>query len=90
MAIKTFNRAFSKDNGSTNKVKCPNCAQEVEMRLFENIDVSPLAYILGKDASEDFAVCPNCAGIFSVCENYIREYKNGTTCYITPEDLKKL
>lgn len=87
MAIKTINSVFSKDNGSTSKVVCPVCSKEVSLRLFENIDSSPLVLLLGKEGDTDFAVCPECASVFALSENYIKEYKNGTTCYVTPDDL---
>ncbi|MGN1417866.1 MAG: hypothetical protein ACI4W6_00890 [Acutalibacteraceae bacterium] len=87
MAIKTINRVFSKDNGSTNEVVCPVCEKSVCMRLFENIDASAVTYFLKKDTNTDFAVCPNCASVFSVNENYIRQRQLGTTCYLTADDL---
>lgn len=87
MAIKTVNHVFSKDNGKTNEIICPLCSKPVSMRLFENVDVSVITYLLGKETKTDFAVCPKCAGVFNVAENYLKEYKNGTVCYLTEDDL---
>lgn len=90
MAIHTINHVSAEDNGKTNKVVCPLCSKEVEMRLFTSRDLSGLSYFLKKDSELNFAVCPNCAGTFSVSENYITERNNGTTCFIETKDLKEI
>ena len=36
------------------------------------------------------AVCPVCAAVYKVADNYYKERKNGTLVYMTPEDLESL
>lgn len=89
MAIKTQENLITKKHGKSNRVVCPNCKKEVCFSLFENIDISPVAALLKKSGGRSFAVCPECAAIFSVNENYIREKENGTVCVMTESDLEK-
>lgn len=87
MAIKTINSCTFKDNGKTNEIICPVCGKNVEIRLFENVNSLPISKLLDKERTESFALCPMCASMFKVNENYINERKNGTTCLITASDL---
>ena len=87
MAIKTREKLITKKHGNSNLVNCPECKKEVAFALFENIDISPVAAFLNKTAGQYFAVCPNCAKIFAVNENYVREKERGTTCAMTQSDL---
>lgn len=89
MAIKTPEKLITQSHGKSNRVTCPNCKKEVCFSLFENIDLSAVAALLKKNAGGTFAVCPECAAIFSVNENYIREKENGTVCAMTQSDLGK-
>lgn len=87
MAIRTQEKLITKKHGNSNLVVCPECKKEVSFALFENVDVSPVAALLKKTKGSCFAVCPNCAKVFSVNENYIREKERGTTCAMTQSDL---
>lgn len=90
MAIRTTEKLITKDNGSSNEVVCPKCAKAVCMRLFESTDYSLAASFIGKDRNTYFAVCPECAAVFGVNENYIEEKQKGTACFMTESDLKDL
>ncbi len=87
MAIRTQEKLITKKHGKSNLVVCPECKKEVSFALFENVDVSLVAALLKKSKGSCFAVCPNCAKVFSVNENYIREKERGTTCAMTQSDL---
>lgn len=88
MAIKTVNKIFSKDDGFAEPVDCPECDKNVSMRLFSTVDLSAVAMISKEDKNLAFAVCPNCASVFSVNKNYLKEKKAGTFVFMTKEDLK--
>ncbi len=88
MAIKTPEKLITKSHGKSNRVPCPSCKKEVCFSLFENVDLSPVAALLKKQGGF-FAVCPECAAVFSVNENYIREKESGTVCAMTQSDLSK-
>lgn len=90
MAISFFDKTYFKSCGLSNKVICPECKTEAEMSLFESLDVSGLSLALGKDASEYFAVCPFCSGVFSVNPVFMKEREKGTFCIITSDDLTAL
>lgn len=90
MAISFFDKTYFKSHGLSNKVICPECHKTVELSLFESLDVSAVNLILGKEASEYFAVCPKCSGIFSVNSAYMKEKENGTFCIMTADDLTVL
>lgn len=89
MAIKTGEKLITKSHGKSNLVVCPGCKKEVNFALFENIDLSAIALLL-KKKNGCFAVCPQCAKIFSVNENYIHEKERGTACAMTQSDLEEL
>lgn len=89
MAIKTSEKLITKKHGKSNLVVCPGCKNEVNFALFENVDFSAVALLL-KKKSGCFAVCPQCARVFSVNENYIREKERGTACAMTQSDLEEL
>ncbi len=89
MAIKTGEKLITKNHGKSNLVVCPDCGKEVNFSLFENIDLSSVALFL-KKKSGCFAVCPQCAGVFGVNENFIHEKERGTACAMTQSDLEKL
>ena len=90
MAISFFDKTYFKSHGLSNKVVCPVCKNEAELSLFESLDVSALNLFLGKEASEYFAVCPKCSGIFSVNPVFMKEREKGTFCIITSDDLTAL
>lgn len=90
MAIRTINHVSAQDNGKTNKVVCPLCKKETEMRLFVSRDLTGLTYLLEKESELSFAVCPCCAGTFSVNPNYIAEREKGTTCFLETKDLTEI
>ena len=88
MAIKTINKALAKDKGFTDPVDCPVCAKNVAMRLFEVADHSVIGKLSKEDKDLAVAVCPNCASVFSVNKNYLKEKDSGTFVFMTKEDLK--
>ena len=88
MAIKNYNKISTKDSGSTNNVTCPVCKETVSMRLFSTKDTTLVAKIKGEDKNIYISVCPNCASVFSVNTNYLKEKENGTTVFLTESDLK--
>ena len=87
MAISSFDKVYTKRLGDSNEIACPVCSSNVSFALFENLDISPVASILGKAGETYFAVCPKCASIFNVNEEYIKAKTSGMTCFITPSDL---
>ncbi len=88
MAIKTINNALAKDGGFSEPVDCPQCDKNVAMRLFEVIDKSAVGRLAKDDKDLAVAVCPNCASVFSVNKNYLKEKQSGTFVFMTREDLK--
>lgn len=88
MAIKTINKALASDEGTSSPVDCPECERNVAMRLFEVLDLSAVAILSKDDKNIAFAVCPNCASVFSLNKNYLKEKNAGTFVTITKEDLK--
>lgn len=87
MAIKTFDKVYTKDHGLSNEITCPVCSVRTAVKLFENTDVSPTAMFLKKDLHTFFAVCPKCASVFSVNPDYMKAKLDGTTCLMTESDL---
>lgn len=87
MAIKTYDKISTKDEGNTDNVVCPVCNEEVSMRLFSTKDHTAVALIKGEDKNISIAVCPNCASVFSVNKNYLKEKNSGTTVFFTENDL---
>ncbi len=88
MAIKNYNKISTLDEGNTNNVTCPACKETVSMRLFTTKDTTLVAKIKGEDKNIYISVCPNCASVFSVNTNYLKEKANGTTVFLTESDLK--
>ncbi len=90
MAIKNYNKISAFDGGFTNNVCCPACKQTVSMRLFTTKDTTLVAKIKGEDKNIYISVCPNCASVFSVNTNYLKEKERGTYVLLTESDLKLL
>ncbi len=88
MAIKTINKALAKDKGFTDPVDCPVCNKNVALRLIEVADYSVIGMLSKDDKNIAIAVCPNCASVFSVNKNYLKEKDAGTFVFMTKEDLK--
>ncbi len=88
MAIKTINKALAKDEGFAEPLDCPVCGKNVAMRLFEMKDKSVIGKLSKDDKDLSVAVCPNCASVFSVNKNYLKEKNAGTFVFMTKEDLK--
>ena len=90
MAIPTINKLNVTDEDISNPVICPSCNKTVGMRIFGAEDMSVIAKILPKDTDMAIAVCPVCAAVYKIAENYYKERKNGTTVFMTEKDLEKL
>lgn len=90
MAVSTINKGFTKDLGETEGIVCPNCKKAVRMRLFTTTDTSVITKITQKDGDVHVAVCPQCACVFTVAKNYMKEKTSGTTVFITENDLTVL
>ncbi len=88
MAIKNYNKISTMDRGNTNNVTCPVCKETVSMRLFSTKDTTLVAKIKSEDKNIYISVCPNCASVFSVNTNYLKEKANGTAVLLTESDLK--
>lgn len=87
MAIKNYDKISTRDEGRSNVVICPACNELVSMRLFTTKDTTLVAKIKGEDKNIYISVCPNCASVFSVNTNYLKERENGTTVFLTESDL---
>ncbi|MBR5437551.1 MAG: hypothetical protein IKV21_01405 [Clostridia bacterium] len=87
MAIKTYDKISTSDEGNSNNVICPVCNETVSMRLFTTKDTTLVAKIKGEDKNIYISVCPNCASVFSVNTNYLKERANGTAVTMTSDDL---
>ena len=87
MAIKTRDKISTRDEGSTNNITCPACNETVSMRLFTTKDTTLVAKIKGEDKNIYISVCPNCASVFSVNTNYLKEKERGTYVLLTEGDL---
>ena len=90
MAVSTINKGYTKDLGETEGILCPQCKKAVNMRLFTTTDTSPVTLLKKKDGDVNIAVCPECACVFSVAKNYMKEKTAGTTVFITESDLTAL
>ncbi len=90
MAIKTIENFKAKDEGFSDFVVCPKCEKYIAMRLFYLDDKSKVSLLKGENTSQLIAVCPCCAGVFSVSDHYCEEKKKGTTVYMTESDLKEI
>lgn len=89
MAISNINKPIFTQNGKGDVLTCPSCKNKVSMSIFENIN-SPLdSLVLGKNKPDYYAVCPLCADVFLVNDNYIYERNSGTTVFMTESDLIK-
>ncbi len=89
MAIRSIENLKTLDLGETNAVCCPFCKKTAAMRLFENLDQSAVARFK-KKRNESIAVCPQCAAVFCVNQNYVDLREQGTVCTMTPDDLTLL
>lgn len=87
MAIRTFDKISTADEGNTDNVICKNCNELVSMRLFSTKDHTAVALFKGEDKNRYIAVCPNCAAVFDINKNYIKERNSGTTVFFTESDL---
>ena len=90
MAVPTINKGYTKDMGETEGILCPNCKKPVNLRLFTTTDISVVSKITKKDGDVNIAVCPQCACVFTLAKNYVKERNNGTTVFITESDLTVL
>lgn len=90
MAIRNFNKIHAADEGNTDYVFCPECNENVSMRLFSTVGTDKIALLKGVDRNISVAVCPECASVFSVSENYMKERRAGTTVFFTQSDLTLL
>lgn len=88
MSISTIEKLLTKDCQSANSISCPVCQKEVKLRLFENTDLGIAALLLSKEKNSYIAVCPNCASVFDINANFMKEFLNGTFCLMTQSDLK--
>lgn len=87
MAIRTFDKISTKDEGNTDNVVCKVCNELVSMRLFSTMDYTPVALFKGEDKNRYIAVCPNCAAVYDINKNYLKEKNSGTTVFFTGNDL---
>ena len=90
MAISTINKLNVTDEDISNPVICPKCNKTVGMRLFGAEDKSTIGKLFPEKQNMAIAVCPLCAGVFRIAENYYKERKNGTTVFMTEKDLESL
>lgn len=90
MAIPTINKLNVTDENISNPVICPSCNKTVGMRLFGAEDKSTIGKLFPEKQEMAVAVCPMCAAVYKLADNYYKERKNGTTVYMTPEDLESL
>lgn len=87
MSIKFFGKEYTKSIGVSNPITCPVCKEKTELSMFECIDASALAMLLGKPVEENFAICPKCAAVLRVNPDYINTRKKGTVCYLQDSDV---
>ena len=86
MSIRSVENLKTEPLGESNVLLCPVCGKATAMQLFVNSDRSAVALLKGKrDAG--FAVCPKCASVFNVNENYIEQKRIGTYCTLETQDL---
>lgn len=90
MAIRNLNKIHAADEGNTDYVFCPECNENVSMRLFSTQGTDKVALFKGVDRHISIAVCPECASVFTVSENYMKERRAGTTVFFTQSDLTLL
>ncbi len=87
MAIRSFDKISTKDEGNTDNVICKACNEAVSMRLFSTADHTAVALLKGEDKNRYIAVCPNCASVYNINKNYLKEKNSGTTVFFTENDL---
>ena len=90
MAISTINKLNVTDEDISNPVICTKCGKTVGMRLFGAEDKSTLGKLFPEKQNIAYAVCPLCAAVYKVADNYYKERKNGTKVYMTEKDLESL
>ena len=90
MAIPTINKLNVTDEDISNPVICPSCGKTVGMRLFGAEDKSVVGKLYPEKQDMAIAVCPVCAAVYKVADNYYKERKNGTTVFMTEKDLESL
>lgn len=90
MAISTINKLNVTDEDISNPVICPKCNKTVGMRLFGAEDKSTVGKLFPEKQDMAIAVCPLCAAVYKVADNYYKERKNGTTVFMTEKDLESL
>ena len=90
MAISTINKLNVTDEDISNPVICPACNKTVGMRLFGAEDKSTVGKLYPEKQNMAIAVCPSCAAVYKVADNYYKERRNGTTVFMTEKDLEGL
>ena len=88
MAISTINKLNVTDEDISNPVICPACKKTVGMRLFGAEDKSTIGKLFPEKQNTAIAVCPLCASVYKVADNYYKERQNGTTVFMTENDLE--
>ena len=89
MAIRSIENLKTELLGETNVLVCPCCGKATALQLFLNSDRSAVSRFKKKRDS-GFAVCPKCAAVFGVNDNYIEQKQIGTFCELEPQDLTVL
>lgn len=89
MAIRSMENLKTEPLGESNVLLCPCCGKATVLQLFVNSDRSAVS-LLKKKRDSGIAVCPKCAAVFGVNENYIEQKRIGTVCTLEPGDLKIL
>ncbi len=89
MAIRSMENLKTEPLGETNVLLCPCCGKATALQLFVNSDRSAVS-MLKKKRDSGFAVCPKCAAVFAVNENYVEQKRIGTVCTLEPQDLTVL
>lgn len=90
MAISTINKLNVTDEDISNPVICPSCNKTVGMRLFGAEDKSTVGKLFPEKQNTAIAVCPLCAAVYKVADNYYKERRNGTAVFMTESDLEFL
>ena len=89
MAIRSLENLKTESLGESNVLLCPCCGKATALQIFLNSDRSAVS-LLKKKRDTGFAVCPKCAAVFSVNENYIEQKHIGTVCQLEGQDLTVL
>ena len=90
MAIPTINKLNVTDEDISNPVICHTCNKTVGMRLFGTEDKSTVGKLFPEKQNTAIAVCPLCAAVYKVADNYYKERQNGTTVFMTESDLESI